>query len=188
MTLDEKLDRFYTAAIDSATSQNIQIVNEYKQSLQKIYDDHKEDALRKAEVTYHVESNNLIREKNRNLSVETIKIKRRISEKSDELTDLLFQDVAKKIDVFMKTSEYFDMLAAQITAAKDFARGEEITIYINPSDEALKVSLESKTEATLTISVNDFIGGTRAVIHSKSILIDNSFLTKYAEAKDAFML
>lgn len=188
MTLDEKLEQFYTAAIDSATSQNIQIIDEYKLSLQKIYDDHKEDVLRKSEISYRVASNNLVREKNRNLSSEIINIKRTLSEKSAEIIDKLFVEVAEKLDGFMKTANYIELLSAQIIEAKQFARGEEVTYYINPSDEMHRISLETKTGVALTVSTIDFIGGTRAVIASQHILIDNSFLTKLTEAKNNFML
>jgi len=35
MTLDEKLEHFYSSVIDSATKQNIEIVEDYKATLQK---------------------------------------------------------------------------------------------------------------------------------------------------------
>lgn len=188
MTLDEKLDQFYTAAIDSATSQNIQMIDEFKKSLQKIYDEHKEDALNKANKSYSLESENLIREKNRTLSAEAINIRRRISEKSTELTNKLFQDIEKKINDFMKAPEYIELLSVQIANATNFARGEAITIYINPSDVSLKPALEERTGAILTISTRDFVGGTRAVIQKENILIDNSFLTRLSEARNELML
>jgi len=188
MTIDEKINQFYTAAMDSATNQTVQVIDEYKQSLQKIYDNHKVDVLKKAEISYRLESSNILREKNRLLSSEAITIKRKVSEKAVELTAQLFQDVSDTLNAFMKTSDYLDLLATQITAASEFARGEEITFYINPSDESLKSSLETKTGVAITISTTDFIGGTRAVIQARSILIDNSFVTKLAEAKNNFML
>lgn len=188
MTLDEKLEQFYKSAVDSATSQNLQIIEEYKQSLQKIYNDHKEDITRKAEVSYHVALENLNREKNRSLSAETIKIRRIINEKSAELTEMIFQEVTEKINAYMKTPDYFELLKNQIIDSYNFARGEEVTIYINPSDETLKAALESQTGVTLTVSETDFMGGIRAVIHKQNILIDNSFLTKLSESKSTFML
>lgn len=188
MTLDEKLDQFYKSAIDSATSQNIQIIDEYQKSLQKIYDEHKKDALRKAEVSYRVESDKLKREKNRQLSNEAIGIKRKISEKSADLTEILFQDVTSRVYAFMKTPEYITMLEKQINLALEFARGDEMTIYINISDESIKKSLEEKTKTHLTLSNRDFIGGIRAVIHEKNILIDHSFCTKLEEAINTFAL
>jgi len=188
MTLDEKLDNFFTSAIDSATNQNIETISEYKQSLQNIFDDRKQAALRKAESSFQVESVNIIREKNRKLSSETVDMKRRVNEKTAELTDKVFKDVEKQLEIFMKTSSYDELLITQITVAHEFARGDEITIYINPSDENRKATLEAKTGVALTISTRDFIGGIRAVIHASNILIDHSFLTKLADAKNSFTL
>lgn len=188
MTLDEKLEQFYKAAIDSATSQNIQIINEYKQSLQQIYAEHKEEVLHKTELSYDIESNKLIREKNRNLSAETINIKRKISERSIELVNKLFEGVLDKLNKYMKSQDYEDLLVKQILEEKKFTGGEEVTIYINSSDLNLKTSLELKTEVALTISETDFIGGTRAVIHKQNVLIDNSFSTKLTEAKNTFTI
>lgn len=188
MTLDEKLDQFYKSAIDSATSQNIQIIDEYQKSLHKIYDEHKKDAYRKAEVSYRVESENLKREKNRQLSNEAIGIKRIISEKTAELTETLFHDVTAKVYAYMKTPEYVSLLKKQISLATEFANGDEMTIYINKSDEDKKSTLESTTKTHLTISNRDFVGGIRAVIHDKNILIDHSFSTKLEEAVNNFTI
>jgi vacuolar-type H+-ATPase subunit E/Vma4 len=88
----------------------------------------------------------------------------------------------------MKTPEYDELLCTQIKNTLEFAQGDEIMIYLNPSDADKKTALEDKTGAVLTVSNRDFIGGTRAVISSRSILIDNSFLTRINEAKSSFTL
>ncbi len=88
----------------------------------------------------------------------------------------------------MSTSGYEDKLAEQILQAKEVADGTELVVYINASDEGKKESLESKTGVELSISAIDFIGGMRAVIRSNNILIDNSFLTKLAEEKEAYKM
>ncbi len=183
MTLDEKLDQFYHAAIESATGQNLQIVEEYQKSLQAAYEDHKKEALKKAEAAYRAESEKLLREKNRELSAEAIRLKRKINEKSVELADKLFGEITGKLTAFMAGPEYFDLLCRQIRNAVNFAKGDSMTIYINPSDSSLKAALESETKAALTVSTRDFTGGIRAVIHDKNILIDHSFLTKLEELR-----
>lgn len=188
MTLDEKLEQFYNATIESATNQNLKITGEYKDSLAKILEDHKKDTLKKSEASYQLESENLIREKNRTLSSASINIKRRLSEKTFSLIDDLFRDVRKKLEAYMKTEEYISLLIKQILNAKEFARKDEVIIYINSSDSHLKEMLEEKTKVILTISVDDFIGGTRAVIHHKNILIDHSFSSKTQEVKESFTL
>lgn len=188
MTLDEKLEHFYSSVIESATKQNIEIVDDYKKTLQKNFDERKESALRKAESSLRMASDNIIRERNRRLSAETMEIRRKVLEKTAEYTEYIFRDVKDKLYEFMKADEYNDLLCAQIRSSKDFAKGDVITIYINPSDADKKSALEEKTGVPLTISNRDFIGGTRAVIPSHSILIDNSFMTKLEEAKSSFTL
>lgn len=188
MTLDEKLDHFYSSVIDSATKQNIEIVEEYKKVLQKNFEERKESALRKAEANYRIASDNIIREKNRKLSSDTMDIRRKVLDKTAEYTEQIFQDVLHKLKDYMKTEDYVELMVTQIKKALDFANGDLMTVYINPTDEDKKAILEERTGVTLTISNRDFIGGIRAVIPSHSILIDNSFLTKLEEAKSTFTL
>lgn len=184
MTLDEKLEQFYNVTIESATTRNIEIVEEYKASLTKTLEDHKREAIRKSEEAYKLESEDLIREKNRSLSAEAINVKRKLNEKILELSDTLFEDVLVKLQAYMKTKDYEDLLVKQIKNAKEFAREDEMTIYIDPTDEHLKQSLEDTTGVTLTVSSYDFVGGTRAVIPAKNILIDHSFTSKLKELKE----
>lgn len=184
MTLDEKLEQFYNVTIESATTRNIEIVEEYKASLTKTLEEHKREAIRKSEEAYKLEAEGLIREKNRSLSAEAINVKRKLNEKILELNDALFEDVVVKLQAYMKTKDYEDLLAKQIKSAKEFAREDEMTIYINLADEHLKQSLEDTTGVTLTVSSYDFVGGTRAVIPAKNILIDHSFASKLKELKE----
>lgn len=188
MTLDEKLDLFYNSAIEDATKQSVEMIEEYKKSLESVYEEHKREANQKAELTLSTETQKLIQKKNKTLSIENLDFRRRLNEKMTELKKILFTDVQKKLEHFMNTPEYENLLVKQIVYALQFSKGNEIQIYINPTDADKKTSLEEKTGATLTVSKIDFIGGTRAVIHEKNILIDRSFLTKMEEEKDIFSL
>ena len=87
----------------------------------------------------------------------------------------------------MQTDEYEAYLVKSIRKATEFAPGEEMTIYINPSDEPRLSSLEKVTGTRLTVSSEDFIGGTRAVIRERNILIDNSFSTLLRNEYDKFI-
>ncbi|MGF7144634.1 vacuolar-type H+-ATPase subunit E/Vma4 [Anaerotaenia torta] len=188
MTLDEKLDHFYSSVIESATKQNIEIVEEYKKTLQKNFEERREAALRKAEANYRIASENIVRERNRKLSAEALDIRRKVLEKTEEIANQIFTDVHARLQEFMQTPEYEELLVAWIRNASDFAHGDALTVYLNPSDAPKKAALEGKTGITLTISDRDFIGGIRAVITTRSILIDHSFLTKLEEAKNSFTL
>lgn len=188
MNLNEKIDYFYSAVIESATAQGTEIVSSYEKNLKVQYEERKQAALKKAEYTYRVESEKIRREKNRQLSTKAIQIRRRSSEKVEEIIECIFQNVERKLKEFMITSAYEDYLVDKIKEAKSFAQEADITIYINPSDQSRKLILEQRSGVELTISDRDFFGGIRAVIPSRSILIDHSFLTKLVEEKEAFKL
>ncbi len=86
----------------------------------------------------------------------------------------------------MASPDYKKLLLKQIKAASSFAGTDAIIIYINPSDADKLPELEQSAKIPLTISQASFIGGIRAVIESKNILIDNSFETQLKEAKESF--
>lgn len=188
MTLDEKLDNFYHSAIEDATAQSVKILDSYELTLKQMAEEKKNTLKKQAEQKIRTESDNLLREKNKKLSNESLNIKRAISEKTKEKVDILFDDVEKRLSSYMKTPEYQDFLVNKIKDALAFANNDEITIYINPTDAHLKSALEAATQAELTISNIDFLGGIRCVITEKHILIDNSFISKLKEEKSNFKL
>ena len=104
-----------------------------------------------------------------------VELKRELSKTQKELKKELFQEVDEKVQEYMKTEDYKHLLVAYIEKAARFAGGEAMTIYINPTDADKKEYLEEHTGMTLTISKEDFIGGVRAVIHERNILIDRAF-------------
>ena len=82
---------------------------------------------------------------------------------------------------------YEEYLERKIREAVTFAGNDKLTLYLDPSDEAHKASLEQKLSVTLTISAMPFLGGVRAVIPEKNILIDNSFETLLNEERENFI-
>lgn len=188
MTIEEKLDNFYTAVIDSATAQSIEIMEEYESALAKTYEERRMKALKRANNTYRLEVDHIIREKNRMLSQSSLEIKRRIMERTTELTDLIYQEVRQRLQDYMNTPDYVNYLKTKIIQSLDFARTDEMIIYINPSDEGLIPVLEEETKVKVTISNRDFFGGIRAVIPARSVLIDHSFTTKLEDSINHFQL
>ena len=96
--------------------------------------------------------------------------------KQEELKETLFVEVKQKAQAFMETPEYMDYLCKQIQEVKSFAGEDEIQISLSSGDSSKLEALSQKTGAELTVSSDDFIGGIRAAIPQKNIMIDNSFL------------
>lgn len=186
MTTEEKLEHFSSFCIEDARSRSAKILDEYTNALEQTLKEHQADASRRAGMQLDAETAKMQRELNKQLSIEQINIKRTLGHKQDELKDMLFVELKDMLDNFMETSEYQKLLDAQIARAKEVAGNETLIIYLDPSDEDKARMLAHHHNADIRISEYSFSGGSRAVIPSKNILIDNSFETKLAEARSNF--
>lgn len=188
MNIEEKLKHFEEASIESAKTRSVQIIEEYTAALETIFEEHKEKKNRQAQIQIKLECDNMKLENNKQLSQEQISIKRDLSVKTAELKNKIFVEVDDMLERFMTTKEYLELLINYIKDALAFAQGQNMVIYIDPSDADKKMALALATGADLTISEYSFNGGIRAIITEKHILIDNSFATKITDVKDQFSL
>lgn len=186
MTTEEKLQHFLDFCMEDARTRSAKMLDEYTAALEHTFSEHQADARRRAEQQVALESERIEREINKRLSLEQINMKREFGKKQDELKEKLFAELRNKLAAFMETPEYTKLLEKQILEAKELAGGEFITIYIDPGDEEKIRGLALPNSADIQVSEYSFLGGTRAVIPSRHVLIDNSFQTKLAEAKRDF--
>ena len=188
MTTEEKLQHFTTYAMEEARNKSDAMIREYTDAMRKIFEEHQEKKRRQEELEIKTETDRLVRENNKQFSEEQIEIKRTLSKKQDELKEKLFVEVKDLLANFAETREYHQMLVKQLREAREFAGGDEVILYIDPSDAQKKYSIESEVGAPVTVSEYSFMGGTRAVLPGRNILIDNSFESKLAGAKESFQL
>lgn len=188
MTTDEKLKHFLDTSMEDAKNQSETMINEYTAALDKLFEEHKAETTRRMELRLKTEKERQSREKNKELALKQIAIRHEITDKSEELTNMIFVEVEDMLEKFMQTPDYEKLLIKQIKEALDFAGGEPMTIYIDPSDVSLQATLELATGAQIELNPASFKGGTRAIIHNRNILIDNSFEQKLEEARDGFTL
>lgn len=186
MTTEEKLQHFYDFSMESAQKESEQILTEYKAVLNNQFHEHQLAKKAEAQAQLNNETSLLKRNINKTLSAEQLTIKRKISKKQNEIKDELFDKVKEKLMAYKETPDYLDYICRKIDDAEVFASGDAMTLYIDPSDAALLEAIQEKTGVTPTISREVFLGGMRAVISSKNILIDNSFLTLLTETKHNF--
>ena len=73
------------------------------------------------------------------------------------------------------------------TLAGFCGNGEDLKIYINPSDADKKEWLEERTGMTLTVSKENFVGGVRAVVKGRNVLIDHAYKGALEEEFQDFM-
>ena len=174
MTTEEKLQHFTTYAMEEARHKSDVMIREYTDAMEKIFQEHQEKKRRQEELEIKTETDRLVRENNKQFS--------------EELKEKLFVEVKDLLANFAETREYHQMLVKQLREAREFAGGDEVILYIDPSDAQKKYSIESEVGAPVTVSEYSFMGGTRAVLPGRNILIDNSFESKLAGAKESFQL
>ena len=175
MTIDEKLQHFYEVSLEEAREDAAQAIQEHKKLLSEKLEEHRQLSRQNAEAEVKAETEHVRREVNKALSAEQITLKRDWSKKQEELKEALFGEVSTKIRDFMSTSEYETYLCRKIKEAQDFAENDEIHIFLSRTDRERLDALIQKTGISLQVSEEDFIGGIRAEIPHKNILIDNSF-------------
>ncbi len=184
MTLEEKLENLSLAAIEDATLQSEALIRGYQENIEHTLKTHEEELTKRNQEEYEYQYAKLEREKNKAISQAMLESRMLITKKNEELSKRLFDLVTFKLLEYKKTKEYENYLLKLIDTAINFSNGHEMTLYIDPSDASLKDSLEKKSKKTITISDENFLGGIRAIITEKNILIDESFSTKISEEKE----
>lgn len=175
MTLQEKTAHLRNAAMTEARAQGNAIIEQHRSALESVFEQHRQESERQAQTRIKAESTHVKQQLNMAMSKAQLELKRELSKTQSELKKELFQEVDELIKEYMKTEEYRTLLVKYIEKAVAYAEGAAMTIYINPTDADKKTYLEEHTGMTLTISKEDFVGGVRAVIHEKNILIDHAF-------------
>ena len=173
MTLEEKIAHLQSTSMEQARAEGNAIIDSHREALEKVFEDHKAEALRQSETRIKAETTNAKLSLNQATAKSQLEIKRRQGKVQQELKDKIFEEA--------------DFLVKCIRQAVKYAGEDPVVIYINPSDEKKRSDLEDATRVRLTISAEDFIGGVRAVIRSRNILIDNSFKTQLRNEYDKFM-
>ena len=169
MTIEEKLQHFYDTSVAEAQTEAENTLEAHKKSLEEMFEKHKES-----------------RKVNKALSAEQLTLRRDWTAKQTELKNELFVEVKNHLENFMESPAYQDYLCSRIQKAREFAGNDEIFIYLSAEDTALQRSIVAKTGFTVEISDEPFMGGIKATIPAKNILIDNSFLSAYEKLKKEF--
>lgn len=187
MTIEEKIAHLQTAAMESARAEANAVIQQHRDTLEELFKEHQEDALRQSKTRIKAETINAKQQINMAASKAQIELKRELNKTQTELKNRLFEEVEQLLKEYMRTEEYKQLLVSYIEKAAAFAGSEPITLYINPTDEDKKDYLEEYTGLKLTVSKENFIGGVRAIISGRNILIDYSFKGSLETARRKFL-
>ena len=175
MTIEEKISHLQAAAMEEARTEGNAIMKKHEDALMGVFEQHRIEATRQSDMRVNAERVHAKQQLNMAMSKAQLELKRELGKTQKELKKELFREVEELIRDFMKTEEYKRLLIEYINKSARFADGAAMTIYINPTDEDKKDYLEEHTGMALTVSKEDFIGGVRAVIRERNILIDHAF-------------
>lgn len=179
MTIDEKLSHFYDVTVEEARSEAAAALEEHKKHLEKMLEQHKAASMENASAQIKAETASVKREVNKALSAQQLSIKRDWTQKQNELKEKLFAEVRQHLEDFKTTDAYKDYLCDKIKEAVEFAGDDEVFLYLAPEDAGLLTEISAKSGCTLQVSEEDFLGGIKATIPQKNILIDHSFAGNY---------
>ncbi|WP_418875109.1 V-type ATP synthase subunit E [[Clostridium] scindens] len=188
MTLEEKIAHLRSASMKEARAEGNAIIDSYREALERVFEDHKKEALGQSETRIKAETVSARQQLNQAMARSQLELKRMLGKVQQDLKDKIFAETVALVHDYMKTEAYEDYLIQCIRNAVHFAAGEAMVIYINPSDEGRRSDLEDALGTRLTVSAEDFMGGIRAVIRGRNILIDNSFKTALRNEYDKFVL
>lgn len=186
MTTEEKLQHFYEVSMDTAREEATKVLNEYKTALETEMERHKQEKQAASENQFKIATDNAAREISKALSAEHLHIKRKLSKKQQHLKESIFAEVEDLLEDFSKKPEYIDWLEDKIKQSLEIAENDSVQIYLTAKDSAKAEELKKRTGITPLISETNFLGGIRAVIPEKNILIDNTFLTAFENEKERF--
>ena len=186
MTTEEKLQHFYEVSMDTAREEATKVLNEYKTALETEMERHKQEKQAASENQFKIATDNAAREINKALSAEHLHIKRKLSKKQQHLKESIFAEVEDLLEDFSKKPEYIDWLEDKIKQSLEIAENDSVQIYLTAKDSAKAEEMKKRTGITPLISETNFLGGIRAVIPEKNILIDNTFLTAFENEKERF--
>lgn len=178
MQIKEKLEVFRKFTIDVADRESDALIREYKENCEKELEEFRKNRQIELEHKFQMKETEIRRQVNRKVSEEMIRQKRLLDNCKREWKEKLIAQVKALLEEYKGTEGYTRFLAAKIRMAKEVAGDEPVVVYINPSDAGKKRELEQETGVELTVSSIDFGGGVRAVIRSRNILVDESFVTK----------
>ena len=98
MTLEEKLAQMQSASMEQARAEGNAIIDSHREALEKVFEDHKAEALRQAETRIKAETTNARLSLNQAAAKSQLEIKRRQGKVQQELKDKIFEEAASLVN------------------------------------------------------------------------------------------
>lgn len=184
MDINRKLDIFYRAVMEAADAKSAELLEEQGKGFERELEEYEVSRKQEEQRRIRQAEEKLRREVNRTTAAQLLELKKEYHSSQEECREELFSIVQEKLAAYRATDAYARQLSEMARRAKDFAKGAELTIYLSPADAAHSAALAAETGCPVLVGDEDFIGGIRAVIPEKNVLLDESFSTKLARERE----
>lgn len=188
MKAEDRIKHIQDVVMEEARTQGNEIISKHQEALDEIFETHREEAMRQQKSRIQAEQHAAKREVKTAISKRQLSLKRELNKVKTELKAELFEEVRALLLEYMNTEAYKELLFSYVEEAAKYADGQPMSIFIAPGDQDKKEYLEKRTGLTFTLSEDDFIGGIKAVLPSKNILMDHSFLSSMEKMEEEFTL
>lgn len=188
MKLEEKMAYFKDQVTQQSQAEIDQQINQYRQTLEDDYQKFQEQTDETFAHRLVNEKEALRKENNKAVSQIQINQQRELFLTEENMKLTLFQTFTKQIESYQKSEAYIEQLKKMLKNIQAYAGREKYDLYIDENDSHLRSQLESYASHPIIISDRPFMGGIRAVLRERQILVDYSFLTFLDRLKENFVI
>lgn len=172
--------------MEDAKERADKILSDHKKALEQSFEEHQKQEQKRFDLQLKIEQDKINREGNKHLSLEQIRLRSQAGNKRAKLKEDLQAGLTEMLLAFRQTDSYLDLLKNRIQKALDFAKEDPVKIYIDSEDTTQYNILKELYQDVIYQSKYPFLGGIRAVIESRNILIDHSFEKRIEEVFEHF--
>ncbi|MDK7190477.1 hypothetical protein QP804_06420 [Aerococcus urinae] len=188
MKLEEKMAYFKDQVTQQSQSEIDQQINQYRQTLEDDYQKFQEQTDETFAHRLVNEKEALRKENNKAISQIQINQQRELFLTEENMKLTLFKTFTKQIESYQESEAYIEQLKKMLKNIQAYAGREKYDLYIDENDSHLRSQLESYASHPIIISDRPFMGGIRAVLRERQILVDYSFLTFLGRLKENFVI
>lgn len=186
MDIESKLELFSKNSTKYTQEQVEKELFDYEQALKNDLEKFKEKKEEELRINVNRQKQQLKNDLGRDYSNASFANKSALAKIRADLRAELFNSVLEKLMEHKNSEEYVIELNHMIEEVINLSNGLYTKIFLNKDDYSLKDKLKLPTNAVLLISENDILGGIRAIIDEKNIMIDKCYATILQEQRDSF--
>ena len=164
MTLEEKIAHLQATSMEEARAQGNEIIDSYRDALEKVLQDHKVEAQRQSEIRIKTETINAKQQINQSLGKAQLDLKREQSKIQQDLKDKIFKETLELVHDYMKSADYPDFLIRCIRDALTFANGSSSAGCASSAVSCCAASPSVTTGVSLFCAVATFAFATSSLL------------------------